>query len=124
MGDGMRACVRELVQATHLSRLHLLCASAEGHVGVVGAGAVPLLLLDGGDEGAAAAASPLAAPVLVHLLDQSVVLLQQQLRLLQRHQLRNKTFHLVYTSGTGVFNLVLTSFVNNQTRAATLLSFC
>lgn len=56
--------------------MHLLRPATEGHVGVAGAGAIPLLLLDVGDEGAAAARFPLAAPIVEHLLDQLVVLLQ------------------------------------------------
>lgn len=61
---------------SHLSGLHLLRPATEGHVGVAGAGAIPLLLLDVGDEGAATARFPLAAPIVKHLLDQLVVLLQ------------------------------------------------
>lgn len=61
--------------ATHLSGLHFLSATSEGHVGVVGAGAVPFLLLDGGDERVGLAVFPLAAPVVKNLLNELVVLL-------------------------------------------------
>lgn len=72
----------------HLSGLHLLRPATEGHVGVAGAGAIPLLLLDVGDEGAATARFPPAAPVVKHLLDQLVLLLQQQLGLLETDELQ------------------------------------
>lgn len=61
--------------STDLSGLHFLSATSEGHVGVVGAGAIPLLLLDGGDERVGLAVFPLAAPVVKNLLDELVVLL-------------------------------------------------
>jgi len=82
--------VREPIQAqmSYLPGLHLLRPSAEGHVGVAGAGAVPLLPLAGGDEGPPRAGFPLAAPVVEHLLDQLIVLLQQQLGLLETDELR------------------------------------
>lgn len=72
---------------THLSGLHLLRPATEGHVGVAGARAIPLLLLDVGDEAAATARFPLAAPIVKHLLDQLVVLLQQQFGLLETDEL-------------------------------------
>lgn len=68
--------------------MHLLRPASEGHVGVAGAGAIPLLLLDVGDEGAAAARFPLATPVVEHLLDQLVVLLQQEFGLLETDELQ------------------------------------
>lgn len=77
------------VKATDLPGLHLLGAPSEGHIGITGAGAVPFLLLDGGDEGVGLAVFPLAAPVVKHLLDELVVLLQQQFGLRKAHQLRN-----------------------------------
>lgn len=60
----------------YLSGLHLLRPSTEGHIGVAGARAIPFLLLNVGDEGTALAGFPLAAPIVKHLLDQLVVLLQ------------------------------------------------
>lgn len=77
--------------ASHLSSLHLLRPSAEGHVRVAGARAIPLFLLDSGDEGATLAAFPLAAPVVKHLLDQLVVLLQQQFGFLETDKLESNT---------------------------------
>lgn len=74
---------------TDLPGLHLLSASSEGHIGVTGAGAVPFLLLDGGDERVGFAVFPLAAPVVKDLLDELVVLLQQQFGLREAHQLRS-----------------------------------
>ena len=71
----------------HLAGLHLLGPPPEGHVGVAGAGSVPLLLLHHGQQAARLAHLPLAAPVVEHLLDQLVVLLQEQLRLGETHQL-------------------------------------
>lgn len=61
--------------STDLSGLHFLSATSEGHVGVVGAGAIPLLLLDCGDERVGLAVFPLAAPVVKNLLDELVILL-------------------------------------------------
>lgn len=75
-------------QISYLPGLHLLRPSTEGHVGVAGARAIPLLLLHVGDEGATLAGFPLAAPVVEHFLDQLVVLLQQQLGLLETDELR------------------------------------
>lgn len=72
---------------TDLPGLHLLSASSEGHVRVTGAGAVPFLLLDGGNERVGFAVFPLAAPVVKDLLDELVVLLQQQFGLREAHQL-------------------------------------
>lgn len=77
------------MRTTDLPGLHLLGAPSEGHVGITGAGAVPFLLLDGGDEGVGLAVFPLAAPVVKHLFDELVVLLQQQFGLRKAHQLRN-----------------------------------
>lgn len=74
---------------TDLPGLHLLSASSEGHVGVTGAGTIPFLLLDGGDERVGFAVFPLAAPVVKDLLDELVVLLQQQFGLREAHQLRS-----------------------------------
>lgn len=77
-----------LIRNTDLPSLHLLGAPSEGHVRVTGAGAVPFLLLDGGDERVGFAVFPFAAPVVVDLLDELVVLLQQQLGLGKTHSLR------------------------------------
>lgn len=74
---------------SYLPGLHLLRPSAEGHIGVAGAGAIPFLLLDVGDEGATLAGFPLAAPVVEHLLDQLIILLQQQFSLLETDKLRS-----------------------------------
>lgn len=63
------------LKITDLPGLHLLCAPSEGHIGVTGAGAVTLLLLDGGDERVGLAVFPLAAPVVKDLLYKLVVLL-------------------------------------------------
>lgn len=76
------------VRTTDLPGLHLLSASSEGHIGVTGAGAVPFLLLDCGDERVGLAVFPLAAPVVKDLLNELVVLLQQQFGLRQAHRLR------------------------------------
>lgn len=76
---------------SYLPSLHLLRPSAEGHIGVAGARAIPLLLLDIGDEGAALAGFPLAAPVVENLLDQLVILLQQQFGLLETDELQSNT---------------------------------
>lgn len=76
-----------LATDSYLPGLHLFCPSAEGHIGVAGARAIPLLLLDGGDEGATLAGFPLATPVVEHLLDQLIVLLQQQFGLLETDEL-------------------------------------
>lgn len=74
-------------EATDLSGLHLLGAPPEGHIGVTGAGAIPFLLLDVCDEGAALATFPFAAPVVEDLLDELIVLFQQQFGLWKAHQL-------------------------------------
>lgn len=79
----------EYVKTTDLPGLHLLCAPSEGHIGVTGTGAVPLLLLDGGDERVGLAVFPLAAPVVKDLLDELIILLQQQFGFRKAHQLRN-----------------------------------
>lgn len=73
----------------YLSGLHLLRAPAESHVGVVVGGAVALLLPDLWDERGAAAVLPLPHPVVVYGFEQVVVFVQQQLGLLQSHQLQN-----------------------------------
>lgn len=67
-----------LARKSYLPSLHLLCPSAKGHIRVAGARAIPLLLLDAGDEAATLASFPLPAPVVKDLLDQFIVLLQQQ----------------------------------------------
>lgn len=59
----------------HLSGLHFLGSASEGHVRIVGARAVSLLLLDGLDEGAALTRFPFLAPVFEHFPDKLVVLL-------------------------------------------------
>lgn len=82
--------VKRRVTSTDLSGLHFLSAPSEGHVGVVGAGAIPFLLLDGGDERVGLAVFPLAAPVVKDLLDELIVLLQQQFGLWKAHQLGHK----------------------------------
>lgn len=74
-----------------LPGLHLLSAPSKGHIGVVGAGAVPLLLLDGGDQRVGFAVFPLAAPVVKDFLDELVVLLQQKFGFRKTHQLGVKT---------------------------------
>ena len=76
-------------KTTNLPGLHLLSAPSEGHIGITGAGAIPFLLLDGGDERVGLAVFPFAAPVVKDLLDELVVLLQQQFGLRKAHQLRN-----------------------------------
>lgn len=75
----------------HLSGLHLLRPPAEGHVGVVVGGAVPLLLLDLGDERGPPAVLALPHPVVVDSFDQVIVLIEQQLGFLQGHQLQGST---------------------------------
>lgn len=72
----------------HLSGLHLLSPPAEGHIGVVVGGAIPLLLLDLRDERGPPAVLALPHPVVVDSLDQVIVLVEQQLGLLQGHQLQ------------------------------------
>lgn len=74
---------------TDLPGLHLLSASSEGHIRVTSAGAVPFLLLDGGDERVGFAVFPLAAPVVKNLFDELIVLLQQQFGLWKANKLRN-----------------------------------
>lgn len=77
------------VKTADLPGLHLFGAPSEGHIGVTGAGAVPLLLLDVVDESVGLAVFPLAAPVVKDLLDELIVLLQEQFGLWKAHQLRN-----------------------------------
>lgn len=60
---------------TDLSGLHFLSATSEGHVGVVGAGAIPFLLLDSGDQRVGLAVFPFAAPVVKNFLDEFIVFL-------------------------------------------------
>lgn len=67
---------------SYLPGLHLLGPTAEGHVGVAGARAIPLFLLDVGKEEATLASFPLATPVVKHLLDQLIIFFQQQFGLL------------------------------------------
>lgn len=67
--------MKRTVAFTDLSGLHFLSATSEGHVGVVGAGAIAFLLLDSGDERVGLAVFPLAAPVVKNLLDELIVLL-------------------------------------------------
>lgn len=74
----------------YLPGLHFLCSPAEGHVRVAGAGAIPLLLFDAWDEGATLACFPFAAPVVKHLLDQLIVLLQQQFGFLETDRLQKE----------------------------------
>lgn len=81
----------QIVADSYLPGLHFLCPSAKGHIGVAGARAIPFLLLDVGDEGTTLAGFPLAAPVVEHLLDQLIVLLQQQFGLLETDELRGNT---------------------------------
>lgn len=78
-----------LSETTDLPGLHLLRAPSKGHVGVAGAGAVPPLLLDVGDERVGLTVFPLAAPVVKDLLDELVILLQEQLGLRKTHRLRH-----------------------------------
>lgn len=73
---------------THLPGLHLLRPPSEGHVGVVIGGAVSFLLFDLSDQRRPPTVLPLPHPVVVHGLQQVVVLVQQQLRLRQGHQLK------------------------------------
>lgn len=73
---------------SHLSGLHLLSSPPEGHVGVVVGGAIPLLLLDLGDEGGPPAILALPHPVVVDSLDQVVILVEQQLGFLQGYELQ------------------------------------
>lgn len=75
--DSLTRTLREefSLWTTDLPGLHLLSASSEGHVGVTRAGAVPLLLLDRGDERIGFAVFPFAAPVVKNLFDELVVLL-------------------------------------------------
>lgn len=75
---------------TYFPRLHLLCPSTEGHIGVAGARAIPFLLFDNGDEEATFTDFPFAAPVIKDFLDQLVILLQQQLGLLETDELWDK----------------------------------
>lgn len=60
----------------YLPRLHLLGSSSEGHIGVAGAGAISLLLLHIGDEDPGLEGFSFAAPVVKHLFDQLIILLQ------------------------------------------------
>lgn len=90
-GNKVRIQLNTAEKKTDLSRLHLLGASSKGHVGVTGAGAVPFLLLHGGDEGVGFAAFPLAAPVVEDLLDELVVLLQQKFGFRKTHKLDGTT---------------------------------
>lgn len=73
---------------SHLSGLHLLSPPPEGHVGVVVGGAIPLLLLDLGDEGGPPAVLALPHPVVIDSLDQVIVLIEQQFGLLKGYKLQ------------------------------------
>lgn len=73
---------------SHLSGLHLLGSPPEGHVGVIVGGAIPLLLLDLGDEGGPPAVLALPHPVVIDSLDQVIVLVEQQFGLLKGHKLQ------------------------------------
>lgn len=75
---------------TYLPCLHLLCPSAEGHIRVAGARAIPFFLFDNWDEEATFADFPFAAPVIKYFLDQLVILFQQQLGLLETDKLWDK----------------------------------
>ena len=70
---------REERALTDLSGLHLLCAFAEGEVGVAGRGAVSALMLHCGDE-SAAESEPLRQPVVVDGDHKVLLVLQQTLR--------------------------------------------
>ena len=76
---------------TDLPGLHLLGPPSEGHVGVTVGGSVSFLLFDVRNQRRAWIVLPLPHPVIIHRLQQVVVLVQQQLRLSQRHQLRTGT---------------------------------
>ena len=75
--------------STHLPGLHLLRPPAEGHIGVVVGGAIPLLQLDQWDERRPPAVLPLPHPVVIHRLEEVVILVQQHLGLRERHKLHN-----------------------------------
>lgn len=86
----LRTVLRWTHGVTHLPGLHLLRPPPEGHVGVAVGGAVPPLLLDVRNQRRTSAGLPLPHPVIVDRLQQVVILIQQQLGLRQRHQLRTE----------------------------------
>lgn len=88
---GTTAQLLPFAKDSYLSGLHFLRPSTEGHIGVAGARAIPLFLLDIGDEGAPLAGFPLTAPIVENLLDQFIILLQQQFSLLETDQLQSNT---------------------------------
>lgn len=75
---------------THLPGLHLLGSPSEGHVGIVVGGSVSFLLFDVRNQRRTATVLPLSHPVIIHRLQQVVILVQQQLCLRQRHELRTE----------------------------------
>lgn len=83
--------IKEGTGTTDLPGLHLLSASSEGHIGVTSAGAIPFLLLDGGNERVCFTVFPLAAPVVKNFFDELVILLQQQFGLWKANQLVEHT---------------------------------
>lgn len=82
-----------LKTTTDLPGLHLLSPAPEGHIGIIVGGPVPLLLFDLRNQEWPLAVLPLPHPVIVHRLQQIVILVQQQLCLRKRDQLKAKPEH-------------------------------